>query len=83
MVLLDEARMSSGALKLTEAHLKRVLAAGVRAAIAAASDMCTARTAALLCLPKAPRGADGRRVKILIPQKPFKAGHWRRDRGGG
>ena len=81
--MIDEARVSLGAMKLTEAQLKRVLAAGVRAAITAASDMCSARAAAMQCLPKAPRGADGRRVKIHIPQKPFKAGHWRRDRGGG
>jgi hypothetical protein len=82
-VLFNEARASLMPFNLTEAKLKRVLAAGVRAAITAASDMCSARTAALRSLPKAPRGADGKRVKEKIPQKPFKMGHWRGDRGGG
>jgi hypothetical protein len=82
-VMIDEARESLRVLGLTEAQLKRALATGVRAAITAASDMCTARTAALKCLPGIPRGADGKRVKTHIPQKPFKAAHWRRDRGSG
>ena len=31
----------------------------------------------------APRGPDGKRAKVLIPQKPFKRAGWRSDRGGG
>jgi hypothetical protein len=82
-VLMDEARAALMPFNLTEAQLKKVLGAGVRAAITAASDMCSARAAALKCLPKAPRGANGRRVQVKIPQKPFRARHWRGDRGGG
>ena len=82
-VMIDEARASLMSLKLTEAQLKRALSAGVRAVIAAASNMCSARAAAIRCLPKAPRGANGRRVKVTIPQKPFKPGPWRQERGWG
>lgn len=81
VVLMDDVRAALASFQLTEAQLKRVLAVGVRAAIAAASDMCSARAAALRCLPKAPRGADGKRVKVHIPQKPFWAGPWRGERG--
>ena len=82
-VMIDEARTALAGLGLKEAQLKRALAAGVRAAITAASDMCTARVAALKCLPKKPRGPGGKRVKVIIPPKPFKAGPWRGDRGVG
>ena len=82
-VLFEEARSSLEALLLTGAQLKRVLANGVRAAIKGASDMCTARAAALKCLPRAPRGPDGKRVKVVIPPKPFQAPAWRQDRGRG
>ena len=83
MILISEAAEALQALLLTDAQLLRALAHGMRAAITAASEMCSARTAALKCLPKAPRGPDGKRAKVFIPTKPFKAGHWRRDRGGG
>ena len=46
-VLIEEARTGLQHLKLSSAQLKRVLAHGVRAAITAASDLCTARFAAL------------------------------------
>ena len=82
-VLLAEARESLGPLNLREAQLRKVLAAGVRAAITAASDLCTARAAALRCLPKAPRGPDGRKVKVVIPPKPQRQSPWRGDRGRG
>ena len=82
-VMIDEARTALGQLGLTEAQLKRALAAGVRAAITAASDMCTARAAALKCLPRKPRGRDGRRVTEVIPPKPYKGATWRSDRGRG
>jgi hypothetical protein len=82
-VLLDEAREALRPLNLREAQLRKAMAAGVRAAITAASDMCSARAAAMKCLPKAPRGPDGKRVKVKIPQKPQKARSWRADRGGG
>ena len=82
-VLMEEARASLQALKLSGKQLAKVLTCGVRAAITAASEICTARTAALRCLPKAPRGPDGRRVKVLIPQKPFRHLPWRSDRGAG
>ena len=82
-VLIDEARTSLQALKLSEKQLQKVLTRGVREAVTAASEMCTARTAALKCLPKAPRGPDGKRAKVIIPQKPFRRGGWRSDRGGG
>ena len=79
---MDVARELLQQLQLTEGQLKRVLARGVREAITAASEMCSARIAALKCLPKAPRGADGKRVKVVIPQKPHRQQPWRRDRGG-
>ena len=82
-VMIDEARTALGQLGLTEAQLKRALAAGVCAAITAASDMCTARAAALKCLPRKPRGQDGRRVTEVIPPKPYKGAPWRSDRGRG
>ena len=80
-VLLDEARDALIALGLPDGKLKKALAAGVRAAITAASDMCSARAAALRCLPKAPRGADGKRIRVVIPPKPFKPAPWRAERG--
>jgi ribonuclease HI len=82
-VLINDAREALQALNLTGAQLKRALAQGVRAAIAGASDMCSARAAALKCLPRAPRGLDGKRVKVVIPPKPFRERGWRQDRGGG
>lgn len=77
-VLMTTAREALHQLKLTEPQLKRVLAAGVRAAITAASNMCSARAAALKCLPRAPRGPDGKRAKVIIPPKPFQPPTWRR-----
>ena len=82
-VLVNEAADALQALNLTEAQLRRALAHGVRAAITAASDMCSARAAALKCLPQAPRGPDGKRMKVTIHPKPFVVPHWRQDRGGG
>ena len=82
-MLVSEAAEALQGLNLTAAQLRRVLAHGVRAAIAAASEMCSARTTALKCLPARPRGPDGKWAKITIPPKPFKAPHWRQDRGGG
>jgi hypothetical protein len=81
VVMIDEARRALQELRLTEAKLKKALTAGVRAAISSASDMCTARAAALKCLPKAPRGPDGKRAKVVIPPKPFQQRAWRHDRG--
>ena len=81
-VMINEACKALEVLGLKEAQLKKALAAGVRAAVTGASDMCTARTAALKYLPQRPRGPGGKRVKVLIPQKPFKASPWRSDRGG-
>ena len=80
-VLINEARAALMPIGLTEGQLKRVLAAGVRAAITAASEMCTARSEALKSLPKAPRGPNGRRVKVIIKPKPMKPAPWRGDRG--
>ena len=80
-VLIDEARDSLQQMRLTEPQLRRALTAGVRAAISGASEMCTARTAALRCLPAKPRLPNGRTARVHIPQKPFKAGPWRRERG--
>ena len=82
-VMVNEAREVLSSLQLSEAQLRKVLAAGVRAAISAASDLCTARAAALRCLPKAPRGPDGKRVKVVIPPKPQRQTPWRGDRGRG
>jgi len=66
---------------MSEAKRDKVLACGVREAITGASDLCTARFAALKSLPRAPRGADGKRVKIRIPPKPHGVGKgWRADR---
>ena len=81
--MLEVAREALLPFGMSEAQLRKVLAAGVRAAITAASDLCTARAAALLCLPKAPRGSDGKRVKIVIPPKPQRQASWRGDRGRG
>lgn len=80
-VLMTEAAEGLKDLKLTGAQLKRVLASGVRAAITAASEMCSARFAALRSLPASPRGRDGKKIKTVIPQKPAIARPWRSDRG--
>ena len=80
---MEVAREALQPLNLTESQLKRVLARGVREAIAGASDMCSARCAAMKCLPKAPRGPDGKRVKVVIPPKQYQPRGWRQDRGGG
>ena len=80
-VLMTEAAEGLKDLKLTGAQLKRVLASGVCAAITAASEMCSARFAALRSLPASPRGRDGKKVKTVIPQKPAIARPWRSDRG--
>lgn len=82
-VMVQEAQEGLAPLKLTSSELDRVLARGVRAAITAASDMCAARFAALKTLPKAPRGADGKRVKVIIPPKHVQPPGWRSDRGWG
>ena len=52
-VMMDTAREALQRLLLTESQLKRVLAAGVRAAITAASNMCSGRVAALKCCARA------------------------------
>ena len=80
-VLMDVARESLTPLQLTGAQLDRVLASGVRAAVTVASSMCAARFAAKRSLPAAPRGPNGQRVKIRIPQKPFQSRPWRSERG--
>lgn len=82
-VLVEEAAEALQALNLTSAQLRRALAGDVRAAITVASEMCTARVAALKCLPPTPLGPDGKRAKVVIPQKPFVTPHWRVDRRGG
>ena len=82
-VLVTEAANSLAPLKMTSAQLRKVLAHGVRAAITAASDMCSARFAALRCLPAAPRGPNGKHIKIVIPPKPAQQRPWRSDRGWG
>ena len=81
-VLMKEAREGLAPMELTEKQLKTVLASGVRAAITAASEMCAARFAALRSVPVQPRGPDGKRVKVIIPPKPFRQQQWRADRGG-
>ena len=81
-VIVSEARDGLAPLQLKQEQLYKALAQGVRAAITAASDMCSARFAALKSLPALPRGPDGKRVKIVIPPKPFRQ-QWRSDRGGG
>ena len=82
-VIYTEAREALEGLGLTQTQLNRALASGVRAAITAASNMCSARTAALKCLPRAPRGPDGKRINVTIPPKPYKPPIWRSDRGRG
>ena len=82
-VLINDARSSLQGLQLSEKQLLKVLTRGVREAVTAASDMCSARMAALKCLPRAPRGPDGKRIKVVIPPKPFQRPSWRSDRGGG
>ena len=81
-VMVSEAREGLAPLQLKRAQLEKALAHGVRAAITAASEMCSARFAALKSLPALPRGPDGKRVKVVIPPKPFRS-QWRGDRGGG
>ena len=65
---------------LKDAQNERILTQGVRAAITAASDLCSARFAALKTVVK-PRRRRGQK-KAAIPQKPFRAMGWRADRGG-
>lgn len=67
--------------KLKDAQNKRVLTQGVQVAITSASDMCSARFAALKTVVK-PRQRQGQR-KAVIPQKPFWAEGWRSNCGGG
>jgi hypothetical protein len=80
-VLMDVAGVSLAPLGLTTKQLHRVLASGVRAAITAASTMCSARFAANKSLPAAPRGPNGKRIKVLIPQRPMQPRPWRSERG--
>lgn len=82
-VLMDVANESLAPMALKPVQLQRVLAIGVRAAITAALDMCCARFAVLRSLPARPRGANGKRVKVVIPPKPAKLLPWRGDRGCG
>ena len=81
--MVEEAAKGLAPLMLTEAQLRKTLAHGVRAAITAASDMCSARFAALKSLPAAPRGPDSKRIKVIIPPKPMPSVPWRKDRGWG
>jgi len=67
--------------EMSAAKRDKVLACGVREAITGASELCTARYAALKSLPKVPRAANGKRVKVCIPPKPHRGGGWRSDRG--
>jgi hypothetical protein len=69
--------------KLTAAKKDKILAAGVREAIAGANDMCNARYAALQGLPRKARLPNGRLAKVIIPPKPRRLTGWRADRGGG
>mmetsp|Transcript_61234 Transcript_61234/g.126488 ORF Transcript_61234/g.126488 Transcript_61234/m.126488 type:complete len:503 (-) Transcript_61234:1075-2583(-) len=80
-VLVEEAWTGLQALELTKGQLRKILTCGVRAAVSAASDMCTARFAAMKCLPRRPRGPDGKVIKQHIPPKPFRPAGWRSDRG--
>jgi hypothetical protein len=80
-VLMDVASEALRPLGLTHAQMKTTLARGVRAAITAASEMCSARFAALRSVPAAPRGPNGKRIRIIIPPKPFVATRWRGERG--
>lgn len=80
-VLMKEAIEGLAPFQLTTAKINKVLASGVRAAITAASSMCGARFAALRSLPAQPRGPDGKRIKICIPQKPMQPRPWRSERG--
>ena len=68
--------------KLSAAKKDKILACGVRKAIAGASDMCTARYAALREMPRKARLPNGRRVKEIIPPKPSRAAGWSRIGGG-
>ena len=68
-----DARYEMEVFELSSKKTDRVLAAGVRAAVAAASDMITARTAAL---PNAPR-----RGKQTYKPRPPRVQVWREDRG--
>ena len=69
--------------RLTPARRDKILAQGVREAITGASALCTARFAALRKVPGAPRLPNGKRQRIIIPQKPYRPQRWRGDRGGG
>lgn len=82
-VLVEEAWRGLQPLALTRAKFNTIMAHGVRAAITAASDLCSARFAALRSLPKRLRGANGRLVRVVIPQKQFRDPGWRSDRGMG
>ena len=66
---------------MSAAKRDRILAKGVREAITGASDLCTARFEALKKVPAAPRLPNGKRQRVVIPQKPFKPSVWRGDRG--
>jgi hypothetical protein len=68
--------------KLTAAKKDKILAAGVREAIAGANDMCNARYAALQGLQRKARLPNGRLAKVIIPPKPRRPTGWRTDRGG-
>ena len=82
-VVYDEAFSALECFKLTQAKKDRILACGVRKAIKGANDLCTARYAALREMPKRARGANRRRVKVVIPPKPRQAQSWLADQGGG
>ena len=68
-----EAIQELAVFKLSAKKTDRVLAAGVRAAVTAASDMVAARTAALPSAP--PRG------KQTFKPRPTRVQGWREDRG--
>ena len=79
--MIDVATTSLAPMKITSAQLNRVLASGVRAAITVAYTMCAARFAAKRSLPAAPRGPNGQRIGVVIPQKPTRPRVWRSERG--
>ena len=83
-VLLTDAMTGLLPFSLTPAQFEKVMTRGVRAAITGLSDMCTARFAALRCLPR-PLPPSGRRRNspVVIPPKPYVKAPWRSDRGGG
>jgi ribonuclease HI len=69
--------------KLSPAKCDRILACGVREAIRGANEMCNARFAALKTMPGRLRLPNGKRQKVIIPQKPMRPTAWRADRGWG